>query len=71
MIITHRENPEDPACPIMHGSKPFSKEFNRRQAALLKEGRQKDVNFENITTVILEILIDDYDKRHAPRKKKK
>lgn len=56
--------------PIMHGKKPFAKEFNKRQEALFKEGRMKDPTFESISTVLLEILIDDYDKRHAPRKKK-
>ena len=70
MKITHKQDPADPVYPIMHGNTPFAKEFNKRQAILWKDGHFAKFDFEHVTTVLLEILIDDYDKRHAPRKKR-
>jgi hypothetical protein len=54
----------------MSGSKPLSKEFNKRMRILWEAGGVSDVNFEQVSTVLLEIFADEYNKRHAPRKKK-
>ena len=71
MKITHQENITDPVHPIMHGTTPMSKEFNKRQAILWSEGKFEKFDFQQVSTVILEILIDDYNKRNAPPKKNK
>lgn len=70
MRITYKEKVTDPGHPIMHGGAPITKEFNKRQEKLLKEGKINEINFEQVSTVILEILCDDYNKRHASRKRK-
>ena len=67
MKITWREKEGDPPHPIMVGKTPTAREFNKRQAALWKSGGSK-VDFEQVSTVLLEILIDDYDRRYAPFK---
>lgn len=66
MKITLKQSPTDPVHPIMHGKGAAAKEFNKRQAALWKEGRFKQFDFEQVATVLLEILIDDYDNKYAP-----
>lgn len=71
MKITFKAQPTDPVHPIMHGGTPVAKEFNKRQAKLWASGKVEKVDFEQITTVLLEIFADDYDRRHAPRKKAK
>lgn len=71
MKITYKSQPTDPVHPIMHGNSPSAKEFNKRQAKLWAEGKVDKVDFEQITTVLLEMMLDDYDRRHAPRKKVK
>jgi hypothetical protein len=70
MKISYREKVTDPEYPIMHGKTPIAKEFNKRQEKLWEEGRLIKVDYEQVTTVILELLCDDYDKRHASRKRK-
>ena len=70
MKITFQEKPEDPVYPIMHGRTPISKEFNKRQKKLWKAGHFEKFNFELVTTVLLEILIEDYDKRYSVANKK-
>ena len=71
MRITYKQEPTDPVHPIMHGKGPMVKEFNKRQAALWKEGRFQRFDFEQVATVLLEILVEDYDKRNTPLKKVK
>lgn len=71
MKITLRQNYVDPSWPIMHGDTPAAKEFNRREEEIWKNGSLGVYNFEQIATVILEILIDDYNERHQNKKKKK
>ena len=72
--ITFKEKPEDPTYPIMQGKSPLAKVFNKRQETIFKEGRfinpvDKEDTFRQITTVLLEIFADEYDKLHAPVKK--
>ena len=69
MRITYLAKPEDPVFPIMVGKTSFAKEFNKRQKTLYKDGRVKKVDFEQVITVILDILIEDYDARHPNKKK--
>ena len=69
MLITFKKNIEDPPYPIMHGNTPTAKEFNRRQIALYKTGNFQRFDFEQVVTILLEMFSDDYDKRHASRKK--
>lgn len=71
MKITYKANTTDPVYPIMHGDTPTAKEFNKRQADLWSNGNLKEINFEQVATVLLEMFAEDYDKRHAPRKKLK
>lgn len=70
MRITHQAKVDDPPHPIMEGKSPMSKEFNKRQAVLWSNGGAQ-VNFEQVTTVLLEILAEDYNKRHVTPKKVK
>jgi hypothetical protein len=67
MRITFKELVTDPVHPIMHGKSPLAKEFNKRQAALWKQGKEMS-DFQGVTTVLLEILAEDYDRRYAPVK---
>ena len=70
MNITHKNKPTDPVYPIMEGKTPMAKEFNKRQKLLWGKGNISNFNFEQIvTTVLLEILIEDYDERHMSQKK--
>lgn len=71
MKITYKAELTDPVHPIMHGKTPLAKEFNRRQAELWSAGKVEKVDFEQITTVLMEIFAEDYNRRHAPRKKVK
>ena len=71
MKITYKEKITDLGHPIMHGKSPIAKEFNRRQAKLLKEKRLEKVDYQLVSTVLLEILCDDYDKRHLLVRKDK
>ena len=71
MRITLKEKVTDPVHPIMAGKTPMAKEFNKRQAMLWAKDAFHKFDFEQVTTVILEILIDDYDKNHKPIKKPK
>lgn len=72
MKITYKKNVNDPPYPIMTGNTPSAEEFNKRSEALWKMGiMEEKVDNELITMILIEILIDDYDKRHAPRKRKK
>lgn len=71
MKITFKQNPDDPLWPIMHGDTPAAKEFNRRQKEIWKTGNFGVFDFEQVATVILEMVIEDYNNRHKPRKKKK
>lgn len=70
MLITYKKEVTDPAHPIMHGDTPFSREFNKRQKKILTDGKIDSFNFEQIIIVLLEILVDDYNKRHVSRKRK-
>lgn len=70
MRITHREKPTDPIYPIMAGNTPIAKEFNKYQKKLWEEGKFTVYDYEQVTTVLLEILTDEYNKKHASRKRK-
>jgi len=70
MIITYKDKVTDPAHPIMHGDSPIAKMFNKRQKDLLVKGKLDKIDYAQVTTVLLEILCDDYDKRHASRKRR-
>lgn len=69
MKITYKQKPEDPVYPIMHGPGALAKEFNKRQKANWATGNVDKVDFEQITTVLMEIFEEDYNRRHALRKK--
>ena len=72
MKITKQATPTDPQHPIMHGDTPFAQEFNARQDKLWKEGKNVEFGFEQVVTVLLEILVDEYDARNKkPTKKPK
>lgn len=71
MKITFKDKITDPVHPIMHGNTPIAKEFNKRMAVLWVDGRFQKFDFELVTTILLEILIDDYDKRNSPPKRVK
>jgi hypothetical protein len=70
MKITFKAQASDPVHPIMHGTSPTAKEFNKRQEKIWGTGKVDKIDFEQICTVLLEIFAEDYDRRHAPRKKK-
>ena len=70
MKITLKADVTDPVYPIMHGKTPLAKEFNKRQAALWGSGVGK-FDFEQVTTVLLEIFADDYNEKRKPRATKK
>lgn len=70
MKITHRATEKDPVYPIMEGDTPLSKEFNSRMKDIWAKGVVQKADFELIHTVIMEIMADDYNRRHAPRTKK-
>jgi hypothetical protein len=70
MKITYKENVTDPVYPIMHGDSAIAKEFNKRQKTLWKDGKFQKFDFEQVCTILLEILSEDYNRRHASRKKK-
>lgn len=55
----------------MHGTTPMAKEFNKRQEEMFKNGNVLNYDFEQIVSVILEILADDYNKKHSRKRKKK
>jgi sporulation protein YlmC with PRC-barrel domain len=67
MKITFKQNEKDINHPVMHGDTPLAKEFNKRQKEMFKAGRISIVNFEQITTVLLDILVDDYNTRNAKK----
>lgn len=71
MKITHQKEVTDPAYPIMHGDSPLAKEFNKRQKDIWAAGNVLQIDYQQVSTVMLEILVDDYNKRHAARKRKK
>lgn len=71
MKITHNEQPTDPAYPIMHGDTPIAKEFNKSMEAIWKAGHVQKADFELAHTILMEILVNDYNRRHAPRKRAK
>jgi len=69
MKITWKNKPTDPVYPIMEGKTPMAKEFNKRQKLLWGKGNIEHFNFEQIvTTVLLEILIEDYNKKYLSKK---
>lgn len=71
MRITWKEKPTDPVHPIMAGKTPIAKEFNKRQAELWSKGAFTTYDYEQVTTVLLEIFADEYNKIHKPEKKVK
>lgn len=68
MKITLNADPKDPRYPFMHGNSPMAKEFNKRQKNLLahalKTKNFPKFDFEQIMTILLEILVDDYNLTH-------
>lgn len=70
MKITLKQLPTDPVHPIMAGKGATAKEFNKRQAALWKEGNTMKFDFEQVVTVLLEIFADSYDQSHSKKSKK-
>lgn len=70
MKITYQQKPEDVPYPIMHGDSPLAKEFNKRQRDIWTMGKIEKVDYEQVMTVVLDILGDDFNKRHAARKRK-
>jgi len=70
MKITNQQQPTDPVYPFMHGKGSMAKEFNKRQEKLWKAGHfiSKGDFVQAVTTVLLEILVDDYDERHKTKK---
>lgn len=70
MKITYQKEITDPPYPIMLGDTPLAKEFNKRQKTIWQSGVTQPIDYQQVSTVMLEILIDDYNKRHAARKRK-
>lgn len=70
MRITHQLKASDPPYPIMEGNTPFAKEFNRIQKDIWGAGNVTAIDYQQVSTVMIEILVGDYNKRHAARKKK-
>lgn len=70
MKITYQKDVNDPPYPIMHGETPLALEFNKRQKSIWAAGNVASIDYQQVSTVMLEILIDDYNKRHAARKRK-
>lgn len=70
MKIHFQVSPNDPPHPIMLGDTPFAKEYNKRQKDIWASGNVIAIDFEQILTVAVDILVDDYNKRHAARKRK-
>lgn len=70
MKITYKMSPSDPPYPIMIGDSPLSKEFNKRQKDIWAAGKIAIVDYEQVMTVVVDILSDDYNERHGTRKKK-
>lgn len=66
MKITLKQDPKDPVHPIMHGKGAMAKEFNKRQAVLWKDGHFQKFDFEQVATVLLEVLVEEYDNKYAP-----
>jgi len=71
MKITFQQKPEDVPYPIMHGDTPLAKEFNIQQKKIWAAGKVERIDFEQVSTVILAILVEDFNKRHASRKRQK
>ena len=70
MKISLKETEFSPEYPVMAGDTPLAKEFNKREQALWVAGATS-FDYQQITTVLIEIFGDDYNARHAKRKKKK
>jgi len=68
MKITIQAKVDDPNYPIMDGKTPSAKEFNLRQEKLWKTGATQKYDFQQVVTVILEMLLDDYDQKHKEKK---
>lgn len=63
MKITLKAKKNDPNYAIMHGDSPLSKEFNKRSKKMFEEVEFFNFTFESMTTMLLEILCDDYNER--------
>ena len=72
MKITYQQDPEHPSHPFMHGSTPFAKEFNKKykeaMGAAMVNGIEIDVTKTGITEVIMEVLVDEYNKKKTRKK---
>jgi len=64
--ITCQENYSDPSYPIMHGDTPFAKAFNKAMSEYWRETG----HVLPIDDTITQLLINDFDERHAPRQLK-
>ena len=64
MKITLKAKKDDPEYAIMQGDTPMSKEFNKRSKELFEEVEFFNFTFETSTTLLLEILCDDYNERN-------
>lgn len=71
MKITFQEKAGDPPHPIMQGDSPIAKEFNKRQKELWSAGKFNIYDYEQVTTVLLEIFSDEYNKTHKKKPKVK
>ena len=69
MLITIQQKPTDPPYPIMGGDTPFAKEFNKRSKVLWERGLNVENMHQLVSEMINEILVDDYNRRHASRKR--
>jgi hypothetical protein len=70
MKISYQEQIEDPLYPICKDETPFAKEFNKRSKEMWVDGVTPNPDFELLHTMAVEILVDDYNKRNAKKKKK-
>jgi len=64
MKITLKAKKNDPDYAIMQGNSPMSKEFNKRSKKMFEEVKFFNFTFESMTTMLLEILCDDYNERN-------
>lgn len=55
--------------PTMVGDTPSAKAFNERVQKMAKDGRFLEFTQEAITLVLVEMLLEDYDKRNKKKAK--
>jgi len=68
MRITLEKDSNGKSYPKMHGETMVAKIFNKRVDRLREIDKIQFVDFELVTTILLEILIDDLEERSNSKK---